>query len=49
VRETVFLHAKIEPGNAPDIPLLLEDPAVISHAFTSWLEGAHGVSPSPRG
>ncbi|MEM7134748.1 MAG: thiamine pyrophosphate-dependent enzyme [Chloroflexota bacterium] len=33
----IFLHVKIEPGNAPDIPLLLEDPAVISYEFGQWI------------
>lgn len=34
----VFLHVKIAPGNAPDIPLLLDDPAVIAHEFSSWVK-----------
>lgn len=38
VNEPIFLHVKIEPGNAPNIPLLLEDPAVIAHRFNHWLE-----------
>ena len=40
IQEPVFLHVKIEAGNAPDIPLLLEDPAVIAHRFSRWLEAA---------
>jgi len=40
LREVIFLHIKIGPGNAPDIPLLLEDPAVIAHRFNQWLKGA---------
>lgn len=35
---TIFLHVKIEPDNAPGIPLLLEDPAIIAHQFSQWLE-----------
>ncbi|MEM7532296.1 MAG: thiamine pyrophosphate-dependent enzyme [Chloroflexota bacterium] len=34
----VFLHVKIAAGNAPDIPLLLEDPAVIAHEFAAWVK-----------
>jgi sulfopyruvate decarboxylase subunit beta len=34
----IFLHVKIEAGNAPDIPLLLEDPAIIARDFARWLE-----------
>ncbi|MEM7342928.1 MAG: thiamine pyrophosphate-dependent enzyme [Chloroflexota bacterium] len=37
LNEPIFLHVKIEPGNSPDIPLLLEDPAVIAHNFSQWL------------
>ncbi|MEM7116714.1 MAG: thiamine pyrophosphate-dependent enzyme [Chloroflexota bacterium] len=33
----VFLHVKIEAGNSPNIPYLLEDPAIISHRFSNWL------------
>ena len=40
IYEPIFLHVKIEPGNAPDIPLLLEDPAVIAHRFNRWVEAA---------
>lgn len=40
LHEIIFLHVKIDPGNAPDIPLLLEDPAVIAHRFNQWLKGA---------
>lgn len=31
--------AAIEPGNEPGIELLLDDPAVIAHRFTAFLEG----------
>lgn len=34
----VFLHVNIEPGNTPKIPLLLDDPAVIGHRFTEWIQ-----------
>ncbi|MBO2463958.1 thiamine pyrophosphate-dependent enzyme [Actinomadura violacea] len=33
----VFLHVRIEPGNAPDVPKLLEDPVVIARRFQDWL------------
>ena len=32
-----MIVAKIEPGNEPGIPFLLEDPAVISRRFSDWL------------
>jgi thiamine pyrophosphate-dependent acetolactate synthase large subunit-like protein len=31
------LHARIEPGNAPNTPLLLADPVVIAARFSDWL------------
>lgn len=31
-----FIHAKIAPGNA-DVPLLLDDPALLSGGFAAWL------------
>lgn len=31
------VHARIEPGNAPGIPLLLADPVLLSGRFRSWL------------
>ena len=34
----IFLHVKIEPGNSPNIPLLLEDPAVIGAQFGRWIQ-----------
>lgn len=40
LHEVIFLHVKIEPGNTPNIPLLLEDPAVIADRFNQWLKGA---------
>jgi thiamine pyrophosphate-dependent acetolactate synthase large subunit-like protein len=32
-----FLHVRIEPGNAPDVPKLLEDPVIIGRRFQDWL------------
>lgn len=32
-----FLHVRIEPGNASDVPKLLEDPVVIGRRFRDWL------------
>lgn len=32
-----FVHMKIAPGNAAGIPLLLDDPVTLGHAFTDWL------------
>ena len=32
-----FIHAKIAPGNA-DVPLLLDDPALLSGGFAAWLD-----------
>lgn len=32
-----LLHTHIEPGNAPDVPKLLEDPVIISRRFQDWL------------
>ncbi|WP_028924311.1 thiamine pyrophosphate-dependent enzyme [Pseudonocardia acaciae] len=37
----VLLHARIEVGNAPDVPKLLEDPVVIARRFQGWLAGRH--------
>ncbi|HEY9391287.1 MAG TPA: thiamine pyrophosphate-dependent enzyme [Mycobacteriales bacterium] len=31
------LHVRTEPGNAPDIPLLLVDPVVLADRFRRWL------------
>lgn len=33
----VFLHVRIEPGNASDVPKLLEDPVVLGRRFQDWL------------
>lgn len=33
----VFLHARIEPGNADNVPKLLEDPVLIGRRFQGWL------------
>lgn len=35
-RAPAFLHVRIEPGNAPDIPKLLIDPVTITHRFRAW-------------
>lgn len=35
----VFLHVRIEAGNAPDVPKLLEDPVIIGRRFQDWLTG----------
>ena len=32
-----FIHMRIAPGNAAGIPLLLDDPVTLGHAFTDWL------------
>jgi thiamine pyrophosphate-dependent acetolactate synthase large subunit-like protein len=36
--------ARIEGGNAPDIPLLLEDPAAIAIRFTAFLKETHDTA-----
>lgn len=33
----VFLHVRIEPGNASGVPKLLADPVVIGRRFQDWL------------
>lgn len=35
-----FVHLRIAPGNAAGIPLLLDDPVTLGHAFTEWLQAA---------
>lgn len=35
-----FVRMRIAPGNAPGIPLLLDDPVTLGHAFTQWLRPA---------
>jgi sulfopyruvate decarboxylase subunit beta len=35
----VFLHVRIEAGNAADIPKLLVDPVTITNRFTAWFTG----------
>jgi sulfopyruvate decarboxylase subunit beta len=35
--EPNVLHVNIEPGNEPNVPLLLTDPAVLADRFQSWL------------
>ncbi|MFD9891792.1 thiamine pyrophosphate-dependent enzyme [Amycolatopsis sp. NPDC059027] len=36
----VFLHVRIEPGNAAEVPKLLADPVVLARRFQDWLAGA---------
>ncbi|WP_433332654.1 thiamine pyrophosphate-dependent enzyme [Spirillospora sp. CA-294931] len=38
----VFLHVRIEPGNAPGVPKLLENPVVIARRFQDWLAARPG-------
>jgi sulfopyruvate decarboxylase subunit beta len=40
VREPAFLYARIEPGNAGDIPKLLLDPVSIRDRFSRWIRAA---------
>ena len=35
-----FVHMHIAPGNAAGVPLLLDDPVTLGHAFTQWLQSA---------
>ena len=39
-----FIRMRITPGNAAGIPLLLDDPVTLGHAFTQWLQS---TSPQP--
>jgi thiamine pyrophosphate-dependent acetolactate synthase large subunit-like protein len=39
-----LLHARIEAGNAPDIPKLLIDPVAITIRFTRWLRENHAAT-----
>lgn len=32
-----LLHVRVEPGNQPGTPLLLDDPVVLAHRFRTWL------------
>jgi thiamine pyrophosphate-dependent acetolactate synthase large subunit-like protein len=34
----VFLHIRIEPENTASMPWFLEDPAVLGHAFSRWIQ-----------
>ena len=36
-----LVHVDVEPGNAPDIPFLLEDPVVLGRRFGAWLRQTH--------
>ncbi|WP_020674186.1 thiamine pyrophosphate-dependent enzyme [Amycolatopsis nigrescens] len=38
----VFLHVRVEVGNAPDIPKLLENPVVLGRRFQDWLTATAG-------
>jgi len=33
-----FIRMRIAPGNAPGVPLLLDDPVTLGHTFTQWLQ-----------
>ena len=35
-----FIRMRIAPGNAENIPLLLDDPVTLGHSFTQWLQSA---------
>jgi sulfopyruvate decarboxylase subunit beta len=43
-----LLHVRIEPGNATDVPKLLEDPVVLGRRFRDWLCAAC-AAPGARG
>jgi thiamine pyrophosphate-dependent acetolactate synthase large subunit-like protein len=45
-RRLVAVVARIEGGNAPDIPLLLEDPAAIAIRFTAFVRETHDTAVS---
>lgn len=36
-RGPTFLHVRIEPGNAADIPKLLVDPVMLTNRFQNWI------------
>ncbi len=38
----VLLHVRIEAGNAPNVPKLLEDPVIIGRRFQDWLAARGG-------
>ena len=44
-----FIRMRITPGNAENIPLLLDDPVTLGHSFTQWLQSAAALSPAEAG
>lgn len=38
--EPNVVHVRIEPGNTPNVPLLLTDPAILADRFQTWLKAA---------
>ena len=44
-----FIRMRIAPGNAENIPLLLDDPVTLGHSFTQWLQSAGIPSPAEAG
>ena len=44
-----FIRMRIAPGNAEEIPLLLDDPVTLGHSFTQWLQSAAAPSPAAAG
>ena len=44
-----FIRMRIAPGNAENIPLLLDDPVTLGHSFTQWLQSAAVPSPAAAG
>ena len=44
-----FIRMRIAPGNAENIPLLLDDPVTLGHSFTQWLQSAAAPSPAEAG
>ena len=44
-----FIRMRIAPGNADNIPLLLDDPVTLGHSFTQWLQSAGIPSPADAG
>lgn len=37
------IHVKIEPGNSPNIPLLLMDPVLLAGRFEQWISTRKGI------
>ena len=44
-----FIRMRIAPGNAANIPLLLDDPVTLGHSFTQWLQSTAAPSPAEAG